>query len=608
MLRFVQRVFWIVLLTVPGSLAVAQPLGLRVPLNEEQWIKPSASVDRSAPLLTSWGAGITPDNVHSEYPRPTLFRSEWISLNGYWSWKDSSEQDFTRQILVPFPVESILSEVTQRTERCVYRRTFTIPSDWAGDNHILLHFGAVDWEAIVFINGKQVGSHRGGYDPFSFDITTFIKHNEPNEIVVQVFDPSQKGEQPRGKQSANPSNIWYTASTGIWQTVWLEPVPQYYIKTLQIHVDYDTGRVILFPMLNAAHKDLMVVAEAFDGEKTVAKAYGGCDGPLLMRFDKASMKAWSPDSPHLYQIRVQLLNKESRIDNVGSYFAFRKIEIVKDKNGYPVIHMNGKRLFLMGVIDQGYWPDGLYTAPSDGADRTDIGAAKAMGFNVIRKYQKNEPERWYFWCDRLGMLVWQDMPSGENKLPAAQQQFRTELQRMIQSRSHHPSIMAWTIFNEGAGQHNVAEYVDLVRQIDPTRLINATSGWMDNKLGDFNVTHKFPGPGMLETGMEETDRASVIGLFGGLTLVPPPEYLWSPNTWGYQHVSDWDSLVERYKQMHEELRRLIQTQGLTGAFFHQLADIESECNGLTTYDRRILKVPEQVLEQINRETIKIGSE
>jgi len=607
MLRFVKRIFLIVLLTVPASAAVAQPLNLRVPVNDDLSIQPSESADQGIPLLTSWGEGITPDNVHSEYPRPTLFRPEWFSLNGYWSWKDSSEKGFTRQILVPFPVESILSEVTQRTERCVYRRTFTIPQDWAGENHILLHFGAVDWEAAVFINGQQVGSHRGGYDPFSFDITPFINRNEPNEIVVQVFDPSQKGEQPRGKQSTNPSNIWYTASSGIWQTVWLEPVPPYHIKTLQIHADYDTGRVVLLPVLNAAHKDLTVMAEAFDGEKTVAKAYGGCDGPLLMRFDKDNFKAWSPDSPHLYQLRVQLLHRESPIDKVGSYFTFRKIETVKDKNASPAILLNGKRLFLMGVIDQGYWPDGLYTAPSDGAERTSIGAAKAMGFNVIRKYQKIEPERWYFWCDKLGMLVWQDMPGGENKLPAAQQQFRTELQHMIQSRSHHPSIMAWTIFNEGAGQHNVAEYVDLVRRLDPTRLINATSGWMDNNLGDFNVVHKFLEPEMLELE-EDGERVTVIGSFGGLTLIPPPEYLGSQNPWGYQHVLDSDSLVERYKQMHGELRRLIRTQGLAGAFFHQLADIESECNGLTTYDRRILKVPEQVVEQINKETIKIGSE
>ena len=566
---------------------------------------------RGTPLLTTWGTDIAPDNVHSEYPRPTLFRSEWFSLNGYWDWKDLSEpqEGFTRRILVPFPVESILSGINQRTERCIYRRTFTIPSDWAGESRILLHFGAVDWESTIFINGQNIGTHRGGYDPFSFDITPFIRRNESNEIVVHVFDPSQQGDQPRGKQSTTPSTVWYTASTGIWQTVWLEPVPPNHIKTLQIHVDYDTGLVTILPTVNAVHKDLTFSAEAFGEDKTVIQAFGGCDGPLLMRFKKSDIKTWSPDSPHLYSIRVHLHNRETIVDKVGSYFAFRKIEIVKKgEDDNPAIHLNGKRLFQMGVIDQGYWPDGLYTTPSDRAHLADIQIAKAMGFNVIRKYQKIEPERWYSWCDRVGMLVWQDMPSGDNRSPAAQQQFRLELQRMIQSRSRHPSIVAWTIFNEGAGQHNVAAYVDFVRRLDPTRLVNATSGWMDSGLGDINASHKFPGPEMPET---DKNRATMIGLFGGVTLISEPEHLWNPDPWGYRYASYSEDFVERYEQMHAELRQMIQTQGLAGAFFHQLVDVESECNGLTTYDRRIVKVPKELkelLEQTNQETIKMGSE
>ena len=585
-----QRVLSLVLFIALGSAVAAQP-----------------SAARSTPLLTTWTVDVTPDNVHSEYPRPTLTRSEWLNLNGHWDWKDSNERQegFTRQILVPFPVESALSGVTQYSERCVYRRTFTIPKDWKGDDHILLHFGAVDWETIVFVNGQQVGVHRGGYDSFSFDITPFIRRNEPNELIVQVFDPSQRGEQPRGKQSDTPTGDRYTASTGIWQTVWLEPVPPYHIQTLQINADYSTGLVTILPVLNAAHKDLTVVAEAFDGNESVVTSYGGIGNPLTMRFDQAELKAWHPDSPHRYHLRVQLRYRDTIVDEAGSYFAFRKIEIVKDKNGYPTVHLNGKRLFLMGVIDQGYFPDGLYTAPSNRAWLMDIRVAKSLGFNVIRKYQKIEPELWYFWCDYLGILVWQDMPSGENKSPASQQQFRTELQQMVQSRLHHPSIMAWTIFNEGAGQHHVAEYVDLVRRLDMTRLINGTSGWTDSKLGDFNVSHKFPGP---EMPKEDTSRAAIIGLFGGLTLVPLAENLWTENTWAYQHVANDKDLVLRYEQMHRELRQMIQAQGLAGAFFHQLADIESECNGLTTYDRRVLKVPAVRLEQINQTTVKLGSE
>jgi beta-galactosidase/beta-glucuronidase len=420
-----------------------------------------------------------------------------------------------------------------------------------------------------------------------------------------VFDPSQKGEQPRGKQSAIPSGDWYTDSTGIWQTVWLEPVPAYHVKTLQIDADYHTGHVTILPILNTPQKDLSVVAEAFDGTKSVAKCYGGSDGPLLMRFDPSDIQPWSPDSPHMYELHIQLLHRNSVVDEVRSDFAFRKIEVVKGKNGSPCLSLNGKRLFLMGVTDQGYWPDGLYTAPSVRAQQMDVRIAKSLGFNVIRKFQKIEPESWYVWCDKMGILVWQDMPNGENKSSASQQQFQMELQRMIQSRSHHPSIMAWTIFHEGRGQHNVPEYVDMVRSLDPTRLVNAASGWTDSKLGDFNVSHKFPGP---EMPAKDDNRIAIIGLFGGLTLVPPPEHLWTENTWGHQHVSDSNALVQRYKQMHEELRQQIRTQGLAGAFFHQLTDVESECNGLTPYDRRSLKVPKESLEQINRETIRIGSE
>ena len=592
----------VVLLVAFGSVAAAQ-------------IPQTGTVPRSTPLLTSWGTEVTPNNVHAEYPRPTLVRSEWLNLNGHWDWREGSagqssgqsarQEGFAHQILVPFPVESILSGVTRHVERCVYRRFFSIPRDWAADDHILLHFGAVDWEATVFVNGQRVGVHRGGYTPFSFDITSFVHRNEPNELVVQVFDPSHRGEQPRGKQSGTPSGIWYTASTGIWQTVWLEPVPPFHIQSLQIRADHETGHVTILPVVNATHRDLTVVAEAFDGDETVTKVYGGVGGPLLMRFDTTNIKTWSPDSPHLYQLRVQLLYRNAPVDRVGSYFAFRTIEIVRGRDGFPVVYLNGERLFLMGVIDQGYWPDGLYTAPSDRAHLMDIRVAKAMGFNVIRKYQKIEPERWYFWADRLGILVWQDMPSGENRSSAAQEQFRTELQQMILTRSHHPSIIAWTIFNEGAGQHNTAEYVDMVRRLDPTRLIIGASGWTDTGLGDVNVSHRFPGP---EMPAIDVNRAAVIGLFGGLALPPPLEHRWSEEAWGHLRVSDSDTLARRYEQMHEELRRFIRTRGLAGAFFHQLTDVESECNGFLSYDRQLLKVPSETLERINRETISIGSE
>ena len=590
----IQHIFSVALLVAFGSVATAQ-------------IPQTGTVPRSMSLPTPLGVDITPNNVHTEYPRPTLVRSAWLNLNGLWDWRDESERQegFTHQILVPFPVESILSGVARHVERCVYRRTFSIPQNWAEDDHIMLHFGAVDWEATVFVNGHQVGVHRGGYTPFSFDITPFVHRDTPNELVVHVFDPSQRGEQPRGRQSDTPANNWYTASTGIWQTVWLEPVSPFHIQALHVHADYDTGHVTILPVISTAHRDLTVVAEVFDGDETVAKVYGGVDGPLLVQIAPSDIKVWSPDSPSLYHIRLQLLQRNAPVDRVGSYFVFRKIEIIRGRDGYPVVHLNGQRLFLMGIIDQGYWPDGLYTAPSDRALLGDIRAAKGMGFNVIRKYQKIESERWYSWADRVGILVWQDMPSGGNRSPAAQAQFRSELQQMILTRSWHPSIMAWTIFNEGAGQHNTAEYVDLVRRLDPTRLIAGASGWNDTGLGDFNVSHRFPGP---EMPAMDANRVAIIGMFGGLALPPPAENRWSEETWGHQRVSDSDSLARRYEQMHEELRQLIRTRGLAGAFFHQLTDIESECTGFMSYDRQLLKIPWETLERINQETIRIGSE
>ena len=600
----IQRIIPAVLIIAFGTVTAAQTL----PFGESSSIPPTRTVPRTPPLLTSWGMEVTPHNIHAEYPRPTFVRSKWLNLNGLWDWRDDSERQegFTRQILVPFPVESTLSGIARHTERCDYRRTFSIPAGWAEDDHIFLHFGAVDWEATVLVNGQQVGTHRGGYTPFSFDITSFVRRTEPNELIVQVFDPTQRGDQPRGKQSDVPSGVFYTASTGIWQTVWLEPVPPMYIKTLQIQADYETGLVTIVPEINTTRRDLTVVAEAFDGAESIATAYGGCDGsPLLMSFNQSRVKKWSPDSPHLYHIRVQLLYRDSPVDKVGSYFAFRNVEILRGREGYPVVHLNGKRLFLMGVVDQGYWPDGLYTAPTDKAHLMDISVAKAIGFNVIRKYQKIEPECWYFWADKMGILVWQDMPSGDNRSLAAQQQYRTELQRMIQSRLQHPSIIAWTIFNEGAGQHNTAEYVDMVRLLDPTRFISSASGWADTGLGDFNVSHKFPGPEMPEP---DVNRATIIGAFGGLELTPPVENRWSEETWWHRRVSDPESLVRRYEQMHEELRRFIRMRGLAGAFFHQLYDIEAECNGFCSYDRQFSKVPPETLERIHQETIRIGSE
>ncbi|GHT09596.1 beta-galactosidase [Planctomycetales bacterium] len=547
-----------------------------------------------------------------------------MNLNGLWDFAAdtanlSTQIHFDKKILVPFPPGSRLSGVPPTADRYVYHRKFVIPPDWNKTDRILLNFGASDWETTVRINGKNVGSHRGGYDPFSFDITDNLKQDTENELMVTVFDPTNRGQQPRGKQSETPSGVWYSAVTGIWQTVWLEPVPQNYIKSVKIAPDYDSASIeISYEIQTSADTDqsqLILYAEILDGETVVAKCFGGSDGKLLVRLDKAIMKSWSPDSPFLYQVAVKLLNgrhvndhtvsdTDKIVDQIGSYLAFRKVERIREQNGHSRIWLNGKPLFQLGVIDQGYWSDGLYTAPTDTAIRMDIRVAKSLGFNVIRKYQKIEPERWYFWCDRLGVLVWQDMPSGENRSEEAQNQFQVELQRMLETLAVHPSIVLWTIFNEGAGQHTPAKYLEMVKKIDPTRLVNLTSGWTDSKIGDVNVSHKLP---KIEMPSPDANRVSVIGMYGGMTLIPPQENCWTPDIWGYLHVPDSETLLKNYREMQMTLRKMIAANGLAGAMFHQLTDVESECNGLTSYDRVILKIPVDEIEKLNKETIKQGS-
>ncbi|MCL2744583.1 MAG: hypothetical protein FWE67_12095, partial [Planctomycetaceae bacterium] len=571
--------------------------------------KKEISASRSdTPLMTAAGRKVSPETVHPEYPRPSLVRKDWLNLNGLWDWRDGSRKAPNVQwnkILVPFPIESTLSGVGKYVEHIVYRRTFTIPEHWNPSDRIILHFGAVDWDTAVYVNGQPIGRHQGGYTPFSFDITDFLnprnRNNESsaNELIVNVFDPCNHGQQMRGKQSLQPSGIWYSSVSGIWQTVWLEPVPKTYIKTVRIVPDCNTGALIIQAQVEGKNdSSITLFIEVFDGEKAIAKSYGGIDAPLVIYLPKP-LKLWSPEEPFLYQIRVRLLERDVPVDQLGSYTAFRKIELQPETG---VMMLNGKPYFQMGIIDQGYFPDGLYTAPSDAALQTDIQTAKKLGFNAIRKHVKVEPERWYYWCDRFGMLVWQDIPNGDNRSPESQQQFEAEMRSIAAHLWKHPCIAVWTIFNEGWGQHKTEEYTQLLQQWDTTRLVNSASGWADKQTGSIHDQHQFPGPVL--TGFD-VNRAAAVGSFGGITLVPPKENLWTQDTWGYRHTDSSESLLEEYKTLHLKMRRCVQDRIISAAFFHQLTDVESECSGLMTYNRALLKVQPEAIRKMNEETVKI---
>ena len=495
------------------------------------------------PLATRWAKDVSPDKSHPEYPRPQLARSLWLNLNGLWQCElaDKAEpkppQNFQHQILVPFPVESALSGVMQRTKQLWYRRTFELPAAWS-QKRMLLHFGAVDWEATVWVNGKELGTHRGGYDGFSFDITDALRASGQQEIVVGVFDPSDAGDQPRGKQVNNPGGIFYTPTTGIWQTVWLEPVSPNRIERLDITPDVDAVRITVVGAGTDDQDSVEVVVR--DGKNEVARAGGKTGAELLIKIPAQALDA---------RRSVALRPGSCAIARWKSRGPSRKLlRHAQDRTGArregrQRIMLNGKPFFQVGPLDQGFWPDGLYTAPTDEALRYDIEITKKLGFNMTRKHVKVEPDRWYYWCDKLGLLVWQDMPSGDNKTPESQKQYELELDRMIDGRRNHPSIMMWVVFNEGWGQFDTARLTGHVKGLDPTRLVSNASGWTDKKAGDVHDIHVYPGPGAPDA---DSTRAGVLGEFGGLGL-GVDGHTWDKKTWGYQGTANGQELTRATK-------------------------------------------------------------
>src|SRR3989442_744298 len=447
-------------------------------------------------LVTRGAADVTADRVLPEYPRPELVRRDWQNLNGPWDYAIRDREadrpaNFDGTILVPFPVQSRLSGVARpvsERERVWYRRMLRVEP--ASGRRWLLHFGAVDWDAAVWVNGRRVGAHRGGYDPFTLDITDALRPAGDQELVVSVWDPTDRGDQPRGKQVTEPKSIWYTAVTGIWQTVWIEPVPITYVAGLQIRPDVDAAAVRV--RIDAAGAAGRVGAHltVLDGQTTAAEADAAAGDVVSIPIRRARL--WSPDDPHLYNLRVRLATG----DTVDSYFGMRKIAVQPDASGVKRLFLNGRPLFEYGLLDQGWWPARLYTAPTDEALRSDIEATKRLGFNLIRKHVKVEPARWYYHADRLGVLVWQDMPSGDNKSPDGKEQFARELDHVVDALANHPSTVMWVPFNEGWGQHDTARIVDLLARRDPTRLVNQASGWTDEHVGDVADAHRYPGPGV----------------------------------------------------------------------------------------------------------------
>lgn len=541
-----------------------------------------------SPLTTPWTSAVSPENALPEYPRPQMVRPEWRNLNGLWEFTmfDQKLDKVVKQadILVPYPVESALSGIGMKVEphfMMVYRRKVSVPEKWQGQR-ILLHFGAVDWESEVFVNGKSVGKHRGGYDSFSFDITDFLAPGTEQDIMVQVTDPTDTGQQPIGKQRLDPGGIWYTASSGIWQTVWMEPVPRTYIRRFELLPDIDKNRVFVRVETGGDNKDkVRVTARALENGSRISEAAGRSGTPLMLGLTNARL--WTPDDPYLYDLEIEL---GPNGDKVKVYFAMRKTSVGKDDRGVTRLLLNNEFVFQLGPLDQGYFPDGLYTPPTEDAMLYDLNLLKSLGFNMIRKHVKVEPERWYYLCDKMGFLVWQDMPSAGNATGAAQEQFMTELQAMVTNLINHPSIVMWVPFNEGWGQFETENVVNRIRQWDDSRLINNASGWTDKGVGDVIDIHDYPGPSSPEP---EENRAAVLGEFGGLGL-NVPGHQWTSDGWGYELKSSPEALLEQYEDLYRKLLPLIESEGLSAAVYTQTSDIETENNGLVTYDRKVVKM------------------
>jgi beta-galactosidase/beta-glucuronidase len=568
-------------------------------------------------IKTQWADQVTPDKVLPEYPRPLMTREHWANLNGLWNYAITSKDGkqpvtFDGEILVPFCIESSLSGVQKEVgadKALWYQRDFMVPKAWKGQR-VLLHFGAVDWMADVWVNGIKVGSHTGGYTPFSFDITQAL-NGKTNELVVRVWDPTDDSYIPHGKQVNNPRGIFYTAVTGIWQTVWMEPVPDSYIASLHTVPNLDKATVTVTPEFKGlTSDDLYQVEVLFEGERVASgKALGG--QPVEVNMPQG-FRTWTPDRPNLYDLRVTVFRKGKIVDEVGSYFAMRCFGTKRDESGIVRLTLNGKPIFHFGPLDQGWWPDGLYTAPTDEALAYDIEKTKELGFNMIRKHVKVEPARWYYHCDRLGMIVWQDMPSG-GKGPGwqttqyfqgpesvrsleSEECYKKEWREIIESLISQPCIGVWVPFNESWGQFKTPEIVEMTKKLDPTRLVNPASGGNFYACGDILDLHHYPEPKMV---LYDPTRVTVLGEYGGIGRKVEGHTWVKDQGWGYVEFDSEEKVTDTYVEYANQLYYMV-PQGFSAAVYTQTTDCETELNGLMTYDRKVIKLDKKRLLEINR--------
>ncbi|MFE7858202.1 PA14 domain-containing protein [Streptomyces sp. NPDC057403] len=561
-------------------------------------------------LRTKWADQVGPRNAHPEYPRPQLTRTDWRNLNGRWQFAAAKEgerppvgRNLAEHILVPYPVESQLSGPERHEDRMWYRRTFTVPAGWriGSGKRLMLNFGAVDWRAEVYVNGVKVTEHQGGYDKFAADVTDALRPGRTQELIVGVYDPTDaaSGENPPlGKQRLDPSGIWYTPTSGIWQTVWMEPVARDHVDALKLTPDVAKGQLTVEPQ--GVRDGVPVTATAYAGHRKVATVRGRTGSPLTLTLHDPRL--WSPDDPFLYDLKVTV-----GTDRVGSYFGMRSISVEK-VDGVPRTLLNGKPVFMMATLDQGFWPDGLYTAPTDEALAHDLKVHKQLGFNAVRKHIKVEPDRWFYWADRLGLLVWQDMPAmtaGVDPSPAARAEFEREIKQVIDEHISSPSVVMWVTFNEGWGQYDMARIADQAKAWDPTRLVNSMSGLnlgADGGTGDIMDEHGYPSPAL--PPHPDGRRALVSGEYGGLGLAVPG-HAWSVQQ-SYVDV-DPAAYTDDYLTKLAEVHALA-CRGSNGAVYTQISDVEGELNGLLTYDRRVLKPDVQRVRAAQQALIRDASQ